>query len=414
MLTSQTSGYGHGRAVVHADRGLRERHGAEEGVELLGGQVEARERVPLLPRGHLHGGLKAGHLLSAHQPRVVVLVAGQGQSVALDGVGDETGRQVVVDLVEGVEDRGHVVAGQVGHERVQRVVIEPVEERADPVHRAEVALELAAPGLPALERQRGVARVRAVVDPLSKRVAAGPAERRFEPQPVLEHDDAEAGGAKDVVHAAEEPIADHGVEALAVVVDHPPEVADVVLPALEHRLEHIALVELGVAQHRDHAAGRRGRGRRLHQADVVLHERGEERHRHPEAHRPGGEVDAGDVLRARGIRLGAAERAELLEVLARLAPEEVLDGVVDRARVRLHRHAVLGPQHVEVQRGQERAHRGARGLMAAHLQSVAARPQVIGLMDGPRRQPQHLALELAQDGEAAGIGVGNPRVGRRH
>ncbi len=118
------------------------------------------------PRGNLHRGLKAGHLLSAHQPRVVVLVAGQGQSVALDGVGDETGRQVVVDLVEGVEDGGHVVAGQVGHERVQRVVIEPVEERADPVHRAEVALELAAPGLPALERQRGVARVRAVVDPL--------------------------------------------------------------------------------------------------------------------------------------------------------------------------------------------------------------------------------------------------------
>ena len=74
---------------------------------------------------------------------MVVLVAGQRQSVALDRVGDETGRQVVVDLVEGVEDGGHVVAGQVGHERVQRVVVEPVEERADPVHRAEVALELA-------------------------------------------------------------------------------------------------------------------------------------------------------------------------------------------------------------------------------------------------------------------------------
>jgi hypothetical protein len=44
------------------------------------------------------------------------------------------------------------------------------------------------------------------------------------------------------------------VEALAVVVDDPPQVADVVLRALDDRLVDIAFVELGVADQRDEAA----------------------------------------------------------------------------------------------------------------------------------------------------------------
>ena len=42
-----------------------------------------------------------------------------------------------------------------------------------------------------------------------------------------------------------------------------------------------------------------------------------------------------------GIGLRAAERAEALQLLARLAAEQVLDGVEDRAGVRLDRDAVL-------------------------------------------------------------------------
>ena len=39
--------------------------------------------------------------------------------------------------------------------------------------------------------------------------------------------------------------------------------------------------------------------------------------------------------------------------------------------------------------------------MAADLQAVAIGADVIGVMDGPRRQPQHLALQLGQDGRSA-------------
>src|SRR5262245_19946555 len=37
--------------------------------------------------------------------------------------------------------------------------------------------------------------------------------------------------------------------------------------------------------------------------------------------------------------------------------------------------------------------------MAADLQSVDVLAQMIGVVDGPAGEPQHLALELAQDGE---------------
>src|SRR5215470_2860590 len=37
--------------------------------------------------------------------------------------------------------------------------------------------------------------------------------------------------------------------------------------------------------------------------------------------------------------------------------------------------------------------------MAADLQTVVVVAQVVGVVDGPARQPEHLLLELAQEGE---------------
>ena len=122
-------------------------------------------------------------------------------------------------------------------------------------------------------------------------------------------------------------------------------------------------------------------------------ERREQRHRDAEPDRAGREVDAVGVLGARRIGLGAAERAEALELVARLAAEQVLDGVEHRARVRLDRHPVARPQHVEIERGHQRRDRGAGRLMPADLEPVAARAQMVGVVDHPAREPQHLLLE---------------------
>jgi hypothetical protein len=55
-----------------------------------------------------------------------------GQPAALDRVGDETGRPVVLDRVEGGRDRVRIVAGEVGHQPPQRGAVMLVEDRRIP------------------------------------------------------------------------------------------------------------------------------------------------------------------------------------------------------------------------------------------------------------------------------------------
>ena len=82
--------------------------------------------------------------------------------------------------------------------------------------------------------------------------------------------------------------------------------------------------------------------------------------------------------------------------------EQILHRVKYRRGVRLDRDPVLRPQHVEIERGHQRRDRGARRLMAADLEPVAVGPQMVGVVDHPGRQPQHLALERAEAGELVG------------
>ena len=72
------------------------------------------------PSGTAIALLERRHLLRVHQPGMVVLVAGEGQAVALDRVGDKAGRLVVGDGVERVEHRAQIVPGEVGHQPRQR------------------------------------------------------------------------------------------------------------------------------------------------------------------------------------------------------------------------------------------------------------------------------------------------------
>ena len=113
-----------------------------------------------------------------------------------------------------------------------------------------------------------------------------------------------------------------------------------------------------------------------------------------------------------GIALRALVAAEVFELLARLLAEQILDGVEDRRGVRLDRDAVLRPQHAEIERRHDGGERGRRRLMAADLQPVGVLAQMVGVVDGPARQPQHLAFEFAEDGEVGGGDRG--RLGLYH
>jgi len=101
--------------------------------------------------------------------------------------------------------------------------------------------------------------------------------------------------------------------------------------------------------------------------------------------------------------LRALETAKIFQLLAGLTPEQILDGVKHRARMWLHRDAILGPQHREIQRRHDRRQRGGGRLMAADLEPIGVGPDVVGVMNGPRRQPQHLAGQRRQQFEAFGV-----------
>ena len=305
-----------GASVRRAALGV-ERRGVEESLQFGRRRLEAGELVPFLAVGDVHALLEARHLVERHQAGMIVLVAGEGQAVALDRVGDEAGRLVALDALEGVEHGLHVVAGEVGHQPVQRWRRHAASRmRRTPGYWLRSRFSASRQPAPPMVDQRRVERVGAVVDPVPQVLAAGLGEGRLQQLAVLQRDDAPADQLEHLADAAEQPVVDDAVEALAVVVDDPPEVPHVVLPAFEQGLEDVALVELGVADQRDHAAGRALAVAQLLQPHIVLHDRGEERHGDAQPDRAGREVDVVDVLGARGIGLRAAQAAEMLELVA--------------------------------------------------------------------------------------------------
>jgi len=410
----QRQGVGHRHALRHepALGAGGEGHGGEERLECGDGEIEPGKALPFRSPRHRHRLLEARHLHLVHEAGMVVLVAGKGEAEALDGVGDEAGGKVVGDAMEGLQHGRHVVPREIGHDGVEARIIMRGEKSADAGEMAEIALEMLPPAFAALEDQCGIERVGAGIDPLPERLAIGRGERSLELLAVFQRHHPPAHGAEEAVDAVEEAVRDDAVEALAVVVDNPPEVPHIVLPALEHRLEDIALVEFGVAHHRHHAPGGLRLRREALEAHIVLHQRGKAGDGDAQPDRTRGEIDVAAILGARRIGLRATQRAKGLELLTLLPPQQVLEGVIDRARMRLHRDAVLGPQHIEIKCRHQRHDRGARGLMAADLKPIPARPQVIGVMDHPRRQPEHFPLQRLQQDEPVGLSAGL-RAGER-
>ena len=156
---------------------------------------------------------------------MVVLVALERQADALDGVGDEADRAVMVDRFKRLTHAGHVMAAEIGHQLQQLIIAAPPDQLRHRALIADFVLQMFAERGPALEAQRRIHRVRAGIDPAFQRLAAGFRERRPH-QPAVFHDHhVPAEIAEHGLEFLPQPLAHHGVEALAVVIDHPPGVA---------------------------------------------------------------------------------------------------------------------------------------------------------------------------------------------
>ena len=133
--------------------------------------------------------------------------------------------------------------------------------------------------------------------------------------------------------------------------------------------------------------------------DVAMGQRAPDRRGGPDPDAPGRVVDGVGVLRAARIGLKAAVLAQARQVRRVQAAEQEVDRVQDRRGVRLDRHAVGRLEVREPQRGHERDHRRARGLVAADLDPAGVQA-ARGWRGGRSRWPA--------TGRAAG-----PRRGRR-
>ena len=302
----------------------------------------------------------------------------------------------MLDGAEGLRQRRQIVAAEIVHQPRQFVVGALLDQGCDRSLIADLVIQALAPGRAALEHQRGIERVWTGIDPCLELVAARLAECRLLQRAVFHDHHIPAKVAEQLLIAFPQPFAHHGVEALPVVIDDPPAITDALLPAIEDRLEDIAFVELGVTDECDHAALRLVL-RPVMRAHIILHQRREQRLRDAQADRAGGEIDIVHVLGARRITLRAFVAAEILQLLARLLAEQVLNGVEDRRGMRLDRDAILRAQHVEIERGHDGGERGGRGLMAADLQPVDILTNMIGIVDRPAREPEHLLFQLGQD-----------------
>ena len=80
----------------------------------------------------------------------------------------------------------------------------------------------------------------------------------------------------------------------------------------------------------------------------------------------------------------------------------------NRPGMRLHRDAVVRAERMEIERGHDRGHRRAARLVPAYLQAVIIPADVIGVMDGPRRQPAQAIVESLQGFDVGGYWFEHP------
>ena len=284
------------RVCQVTERASLERDLVDESAKVVRYVVEPGERLPLLIGRDAHRVAQAGDLDWRHQAGVIVLVAGEREAPALDRVGDEASRPVVRDLIERVENRLDVVAAEIGHQIGQSGVVRSLEKCSDESVVARDLRQFRPPASPALEGQGRVEIVRAVVDPAAQGLATWLGEGGLKLRAVLDRHDFPADLVEEALDLGEQLLRHDAVQRLTVVVDDPPDVADVVLPALQECFEDVAFVEFGIADHRDHPAGRSIRGDEAALAEYVLRQGGEQGDCSAQTHRARRKVDGRHVL----------------------------------------------------------------------------------------------------------------------
>ena len=141
---------------------------------------------------------------------------------------------------------------QITHQRRKLIVRPPSDQGRNLTLIPQFVLQSLAPGGTAAERQCGIELVWAALDPGAQPFAAELLECRHLQRAMAQHHDVPAEVTKHRFELGPQPLTHDRVQALAVIVHHPPRVAQPVLPPLQKRFEDVALVHLRITDQGDH------------------------------------------------------------------------------------------------------------------------------------------------------------------
>ena len=201
-------------------------------------------------------------------------------------------------------------------------------------------------------------------------------------------------------HVLEEPLQAGGpdaghdtVQALAVEVHDPQQVVNPLQGVVQECLPDVALVHLGIPHQGDKAP--LGQGSEMGLGVSV--DGGSKGGRHgPEPHRPRRKINTVGILRPAGIGLEAPVGTKPCHVLAGKTPQQILDGVEGRRRLRLDRDPVSRSQIVEIQGRQDRGDGGGGSLVASDFRPLGVGSFMVGVVDHPAGQPHDPPLDGLQ------------------
>ena len=211
------------------------------------------EPVPLLSLRHAHVHLPFGHLRLGHQPAVVVLVPCDRGAPPLDGIGQKTDRAIVVDGGKGLGHGLDAVAAEIFHKIRQLVVRPQVDQRSNRPLIAQIVHQALAPDCTALKGKGGVVGVGTPVDPIAERVTAGFRKGRALQLAVLHFDHVPAKSIEAFLDPLKQSFVYNPIKRLTVVIHNPPDISQVVLPALLKAFIDVAFVQFCVTDQRDHS-----------------------------------------------------------------------------------------------------------------------------------------------------------------
>ena len=167
LLEGQSLGHRDGRCRMPARKIPGKGCAGKKGLEFFGPVLHAGEGIPLAPFGNAVLVAELRHLGGIHESGVIVLVSGEGKAEPLDRVADEADRLVITGHLAGetLQQAFEVMSGKVGHQTMEGIIVEIVDEIAPGAGCAEITLEVFAPGAATLEAQCRIEIVGTGIDP---------------------------------------------------------------------------------------------------------------------------------------------------------------------------------------------------------------------------------------------------------